>query len=188
MLACPAGSWWACALLGAALIAVGVIILFNAVVASLVSAIFFGAAITVGGVFQIIHAFSAKGWGSLVLSLIVGILFTIGGVLLMLNPLAASLGLTLGIAAMLLASGIVRVMMAFRHWGDFGWVLLASGLIGIVTGVVLFLGFPWSGLVVPGILLGLDAVFHGIWWLTLGVLVRRPIAGAPRATRTAAAT
>lgn len=188
LLACPAGRWWACALLGVVLIALGVFILFNAVAASIVSAIFFGAAIAVGGLFQIVHAFSARGWGSLAMSLIVGVLFVAGGVLLMLNPLAASLGLTLGIAAMLLASGVVRMVMAFRHWRDFGWVLLASALLGIATGVVLLLGFPWSGLVVPGILLGVDVLFHGVWWLTLGALVRRPIAGGIDGTRAVRAT
>lgn len=186
LLACPAGRWWACALLGLVLIALSVFILFNAVAASIVSAIFFGAAIAVGGLFQIVHAFSARGWGSLALSLLVGVLFVVGGAMLMLNPLAASLGLTLGIAAMMLASGVVRIVMAFRHWRDFGWVLLASGLVGVATGVVLFLGFPWSGLVVPGILLGIDVLFHGVWWLTLGALVRRPI--GVRDTRPAAAT
>jgi hypothetical protein len=36
---------------------------------------------------------------------------------------------------------------------------------------------PWSGLVLPGVLVGVDMVMHGLWWLALGLLVRRPRAG-----------
>jgi uncharacterized membrane protein HdeD (DUF308 family) len=109
-----------------------------------------------------------------VLSLIVGLLFVLGGAMLMLNPLATSLGLTLGVAALLFASGVVRAVLAVRHWRDYGGLLLASGLLGIITGIVLLVGFPWSGLLVPGILLGIDLIIHGTWWLALGIFVRRP--------------
>ncbi len=174
VLECPTGRWWVCALLGAVLAAMGLFVLFNVVAASIVGAIFFAAALIVGGAFQIGHGFFAEGWTSKVLSIIVGILFVLGGALLLTNPLATSLGLTLGIATILAVSGIVRLVLAYRHWGDYGWVLLASGLLGIVTGVVFILGFPWSGLIVPGMLLGIDLIFHGASWLTLGLAVRRP--------------
>jgi hypothetical protein len=41
----------------------------------------------------------------------------------------------------------------------------------------LVLEFPWSGLLVPGILLGVDMIFHGSWWLTVGLWVRHPHPG-----------
>lgn len=176
-LECPAGRWWLCALLGLVLIAGGVFVLADVVLASIVAAIFFAAALIVGGLLQIIHAFSARGWGSLVLSLIVGLMYVGAGVLLMADPLATSLALTIVIAAFLLVSGAVRLWLGFRQWRDYGWLLGLSGLIGIALGIVLFLGFPWSGLVVPGMLLGIDLIFHGAWWLTLGLVVRRPVPG-----------
>lgn|SRR5262245_42818584 len=173
---CPAGRWWVCVVLGAVLLGAGVFILFDAMVASLVAATLFAAALIVAGLFQIVHAFSARGWGSLSLSLIVGLLCVLGGGVLAFNPLATSLGLTLAIAALLIASGAIRLTLAFRHWRDFGWILFASALLSIITGMVLVMGFPWSGLVVPGILLGIDLTIHGVWWLALGLLARRPAA------------
>lgn len=175
---CPTGRWWVCALLGAVMLAGGIFVLFNVVAASLVTALFFAAALIVSGGFQIAHSFAARGWKSVTLSLVIGILFVAVGVLLATDPLATSLGLTLAIAAMMLVSGVVRLVLAFRHWNDFGWLLLASGLLGIALGVVLFLGFPWSGLVVPGMLLGIDLLFNGTWWLMLGFFVRRPRDGS----------
>ncbi|MEJ2435273.1 MAG: DUF308 domain-containing protein, partial [Pseudolabrys sp.] len=129
------------------------------------------------GIFQIVHAFSARGWGSLTLSLIIGILLVGSGLLLATSPLATSLGLTLAIAVLFLAGGALRLWLAARHWRDHGWLLTISGLLSLALGVVLILGFPWSGLVVPGIILGVDLVFQGAWWLTVGLWVRRPHAG-----------
>ena len=94
--------------------------------------------------------------------------------MLAVNPLATSLGLTLAIAALFLAGGALRLWLAARHWHDHGWLLTVSGLLSLALGVVLILGFPWSGLVVPGILLGVDLIFQGSWWLTVGLWVRRP--------------
>jgi uncharacterized membrane protein HdeD (DUF308 family) len=171
---CPTGRWWLCALLGLVLLAGGVFVLWNAVAASLVTALFFAAALVVGGIFQVIHAFSARGWGSFVLSMVLGLLLVGAGLLLATSPLATSLGLTLAIAFMFLAGGALRLWMAARHWHDHGWLLTISGLLSLALGVVLIVGFPWSGLVVPGILLGVDLIFQGAWWLTVGLWVRRP--------------
>src|SRR5436190_6376968 len=119
ILECPAGRWWLCALLGLALVAMGIFVLFNVVAASIVSAIFFAAALMVGGAVQIGHAYFALGWRSKVLSLLVGALFMFGGFLLLADPLATSLGLTLGIGAVLIATGVLRLWLAYRHWQDF---------------------------------------------------------------------
>jgi uncharacterized membrane protein HdeD (DUF308 family) len=175
---CPTGRWWVCALLGVVMLLGGAWVLLNVVAASLATALFFAAALIVTGGFQIAHSFAARGWQSVTLSLIVGLLFVAGGVMLATNPLATSIGLTLGIAVMMLASGAVRLVLAFRHWNDFGWLLLASGLLGVALGVVLIAGFPWSGLVVPGMLLGIDLLFNGAWWLMLAFFVRRPREGS----------
>lgn len=174
---CPTGRWWLCALLGVILLAGGIFVLWNVVAASIVTALFFAAALVVGGAFQIVHAFSARGWPSLALSLIVGALLVGAGLLLATDPLATSLGLTLAIAVLFLVGGGLRLWLAARHWHDHGWILSVSGLLSIALGAVLILGFPWSGLVVPGILLGVDLIFQGAWWLTLGLWVRRPHPG-----------
>src|ERR1700682_6164662 len=89
------------------------------IAASIVSAIFFGAALTVGGAFQIVHAFWER-WGGFALSLIVGVLYLIGGLWLMANPLATSAALTLFIAAVLVVSGILRLVLAYRLGGARG--------------------------------------------------------------------
>ena len=142
------------------------------IAASIVSAIFFGAALTVGGAFQIVHAFWERGWGGFALSSIVGILYVFGGLWLMANPLATSAALTLFIAAVLIVSGILRFALAYRLWPVSGWMLILSGVIAVLTGLVIMAGWPASGLIVLGICLGLDLLMFGLFWLVLAFALR----------------
>ena len=99
--------------------------------------------------------------------------------LLIADPLATSFALTIVIAVSFLVSGVVRLWIAFRQWSDYGLILAASGIVAVVFAGVLIVDFPWSALVVPGLLIGIDLIFHGTWWLVVGLTVRRP-GGAPR--------
>ena len=87
--------WWVYALLGVLFLAMAAFVFGRLIAASIVSAIFFGAALAVGGAFQTVHAFWERGWGGFLLSLIVGILYVLGGLWLMANPAATSAALTL---------------------------------------------------------------------------------------------
>lgn len=173
-LECPAGRWWICVLLGLILFAGGVFVLWNVVAATIVTAIFFAAALVIVGAFQIVHAFYARGWGGFAISLIIGLLYIAAGMVLITDPLATSLALTMIIALLFLVSGVTRLWIAFRQWSDYGLILAASGIVGVVFAGVLMLGFPWSALVVPGLLIGIDLIFHGSWWLVVGLMVRHP--------------
>jgi len=173
-LECPAGRWWICLLLGLILFAGGMFVLWNVVATTIVTAIFFAATLVIVGLFQVVHAFYARGWEGLLVSLAAGLLYIAAGLALMTDPLATSLALTGVIAAVFLVSGIMRLWLAFRRWSDYGWVLAASGIMGVVFAGVVFLGFPWSVLVVPGLLIGVDLILHGFWWILVAVVVRHP--------------
>ena len=68
-------------------------------------------------------------------------------------------------AAALIASGAARVFLAVQHWGRLGWLLLVSGLVGILGGLVILFKWPLSGLWVLGLAVGIDLILHGIWWI-----------------------
>ena len=168
--------WWVYALLGVLFLAMAAFVFGHLIAASIVSEIFFGAALAVGGAFQIVHAFWERGWGGFVLSLIVGILYVLGGLWLMANPAATSAALTLFIAAMLLVSGVLRLVLAYRLWPVGGAMLALSGIIAVLAGLVIMAGWPASGLVVLGICLGLDLLMFGIFWLVLAFALRESAA------------
>lgn len=174
VLGCRPGRWWICVLLGLIQFAGGVFVLWNVVAATIVTAIFFAAALVIVGAFQIVHAFYARGWGGFAVSLTIAFLYIAAGMVLITDPLATSFALTIVIAEAFLVSGVMRLWIAFLQWSDYGLILAASGIMGVVFAGVLMLGFPWSVLVVPGLLIGIDLIFHGTWWLVAGLTVRRP--------------
>ena len=79
----------------------------------------------------------------------------------------------------LLISGLVRILLGISHWRRAGWIMLLSGIFGVLAGLVILTGFPMTGLWVLGILLGVDLISHGIGWLAYA---RRPTARAAVST------
>ena len=65
------------------------------------------------GSWQIIQAFSTKSWGGFVWALIIGLVLLIGGIATWVNPVLATLSLTLVVGAVFLAKGVFQVVMAF---------------------------------------------------------------------------
>jgi len=164
--------WWIVALVGAALIVTAFIVLGHLMAATLISTILIGVMLLVAGLFQTVHAFAERGWGGFALSLLIGLLYLATGATLASNPVAGSLAITLLFAAFLLASGVVRIVLAFRFWHMFGWLLLLSGAFGILAALVIMTGYPMTGLWVLGFVLGIDLLMHGVWWLAFAFLLR----------------
>lgn len=56
-------------------------------------------------------------------------------------------------------------MLSFVHWRQNGWMMLISGLFGLVAGALILFSFPTMSLWVLGFLLGVDLISHGLAWL-----------------------
>lgn len=170
-------SWWGALLLGAVLVAAGLFILGDVVLATVISAIAIGLMLLVAGASEVIHAFSAPHWRGFALRILIGALYGIGGAALIADPLSASVVLTFVFALALIVSGVVRIFQSFQYWKWSGSLLLLSGVIGIIAGFVILAKWPVSGLWVLGTLVGIDLLLHGVWWIALGWQLR----GEPRA-------
>jgi uncharacterized membrane protein HdeD (DUF308 family) len=168
-------SWWQSILLGVVFMLAGLFVLRNAVAATVVSAIVFGIALLIAGLFEIGQSFWAQHWGGFFWRVLVGALYALGGAVLVADPLAASVLLTLAFAAALIASGAVRIFLALAHWERFGWLLLTSGIVGILAGLVIFFKWPLSGLWVFGLVVGSDLLLHGAWWVASGWTARKEL-------------
>lgn len=157
---------WVCVLLGIAMIIAGLLVLGDVAFFTVVSAIFIGwTAIFIGG-FEIVHAFWTKGWGGFVWQLLLGALYVASGIVLLSQPVTGALILTYVLGLLLLVSGIVRVLIGIGLRQQSGWILAASGVFGVLAGLVILTGFPATGLWVLGLLLGIDLLSHGVGWLT----------------------
>jgi uncharacterized membrane protein HdeD (DUF308 family) len=166
------GPAWAYALLGFVFVIAGIYVLGNLVAASIITAWLLGFAVLIAGAAEIVHAFYAKSWGGFAFNLLIGLLYLFAGGVLVFNPLGALLPLTLAFGVLLLGSGIVRIVMAFRYWAHAGWLLLISGLIGVGAGVIILSGWPATGLWVLGLVVGIDLISYGLWWIAYAVTGR----------------
>ena len=172
----PAPPLWVCILIGLAMIIGGVLVLGDIALFSVISALFIGWTAIVVGAFEIIHAFWTKGWGGMVWQLLLGALYVAFGIVLVRQPIAGALILTYVLGLVLLISGLVRMLVGISHWRQSGWVMVGSGVFGILAGLIILTGFPATGLWVLGLLLGIDLLSHGIGWLTYAWLPARQTA------------
>ena len=160
--------------LGILMVVLGVIGLVMAAAFTLASVLVFGALLVVGGVAQAVEAFRATGWKGTALHVFIALVYIAAGALALYDPVAASLSLTLFIAAMLLVTGVVRAVMALqmRPVRGWGWVL-TGGIMSLLLGVAIVVQWPVSGLLAIGLFIALELIIDG-WACILFALAARP--------------
>lgn len=127
-----------------------------------------------GGVLMILHAFSASGWRGFLLGLLIGILYVVAGGWLAFFPFTGIITLTILLAALFLAEGVLEAIMAFRVRPHEGWVwLLLSGLVAVAVGVMIAMGLPSSATWAIGLLTGINLLMTGASFIALALAGRR---------------
>jgi uncharacterized membrane protein HdeD (DUF308 family) len=141
---------------------------------TLVSVVFFGALLIVGGTLQVVDAFKCLGWKGTLWHVLIGVLYIAGGLLIVIDPVLASATLTLALAAILIAVGVTRIIMAIQHRAESGWIWLAlSGLVSGVLGVMIITQWPVSGMWVIGLFVAIELIFNGWAYLFIALAARR---------------
>jgi uncharacterized membrane protein HdeD (DUF308 family) len=160
--------------LGIALTVLGILALAASVATTVVSVALLGGILIVGGLAQIVHAFSAPRWSGVFLELLAGVLYLVVGTLTVARPLESAAMLTLLIAAFFMVAGLFRVFAApIIRMANWGWVL-ASGVVGLLLGMAIWAQWPVSGLWVIGAFIGIEMIVHGIELAMLGTALREP--------------
>ena len=156
-------NWWVVLLLGVLAVVFGVLAIISPVLTAAALAFYVGVVAVVEGIVVLAGLASgsapvSKGWA--VFYALVSIAF---GVLAILNPLATASVLLLFLAAWLVVAGIYRIVFAIRVrkriQGE--WLLILSGLLAVVLGVMFALN-PLSGLVVTSLWIGALALVYGV--------------------------
>jgi uncharacterized membrane protein HdeD (DUF308 family) len=162
-------SFWVCTLLGFVLIAAGIVALSDVVFATTISVKLIGITVIAAGVFEAVHAFWTKGWGGFAWQIMLGAIYLAFGSVLLFEPDSGALILVYLLGALLFASGIIRGVLSFAYWRQNGWMMLVSGVFGILAGAWLLFGNSTISAWGIGILLGVDLVSHGLAWLLYAV-------------------
>lgn len=159
--------------LGITLIVLGTIMLGFPVVTTLATVTVLGVLIIAGGIAEAVGAFWCREWSGFFLAVLAGTLGIVIGMMLLGNPIEGGLTLTILLASFLLVGGICRSIAALAHrFEGWGWLLL-SGVVDVALGVMIWSGFPMSGLTVIGLFVGVSTVFRGVSWLMLGFTLKR---------------
>ena len=158
--------------LGIGMVVLGTVSLGCSILTTGVAVIAFGFLMLAGGIAEIISAFWAGKWSGTLIHLLIGILYTIVGVMIVHNPLNSAIQLTLLLAFFLIFSGILRIVFALsEQFTGWGWVLL-NGAVTLMLGLLIYKGWPSSGLWVIGLFIGIEMIFNGWAWVMLSLTLR----------------
>lgn len=162
------GRWGWFVGIGAVLLVLGLIALWNAVDATLVTAFIVGIALVVGGVVEVIGAFTVERSGGMrVLHGILGVLYVAGGLYMIANPVFGAITLAVVIGIMLIVDGFLKLWFAFtRESKNRGW-LGVIGVIDILLGFWLWTGIPFTAVAI-GFYVGFMLVMAGVMWIIVG--------------------
>jgi uncharacterized membrane protein HdeD (DUF308 family) len=160
--------------LGAVYVIAGFFALGSMAMATAASVLIVGVAMIVAGVAEVISAFQIKSWGKFLIWVMLGVLYIVAGFVTFENPLLAAVLLTLVLGASLVASGIMRIILAFsmKREAPSIWVAL-SGVITLLLGLLILAHWPINSVYILGLFLGIDLVMAGAGWIGIGLGFRR---------------
>lgn len=178
--------------LGILLVLLGTFALFFVPAATVATVMVFGWFMVISGIIETVHAFRIRRWGGFFLHLIGGILGVAIGLIVVFHPLAGALAWTLLFASFFTVIGLFRLITAARlRYDRWGWAAF-DGAVTLALGIMLLLGFPWSGLWFLGLALGISMILRGWSYVMLAFAMRElalaaiPIPAATPETRRAA--
>jgi uncharacterized membrane protein HdeD (DUF308 family) len=160
--------------LGILFIVGGIFAFLTPFLAGLVVATIVGVIIVLAGIAQVIQAWRMKSWGGFIWQLVVGVVLVVGGLSIYLNPVAGVLTLTLLAAIMFVLKGAFQIALGFRlrpHDG-WGWIV-ASGVIAVIVGLLIYIQWPMSSGYALGTLAGISLAFTGWSYVAIALAARR---------------
>lgn len=158
--------------LGVGMVVLGTIALGSAVLTTAVAVVLFGFLMLAGGIAEIISSFWAGKWSGTLIHLLIGILYTVVGTMIIDSPERSAMELTLFLAFFLVFSGILRIVFALsEQFTGWGWVLL-NGAVTLLLGMLIYKQWPYSGVWVIGLFVGIEMIFNGWAWVMLSLAIR----------------
>jgi len=152
----------------------GFMALLNPFGATILAVVLAGWIFLMQGAIQVVHAFRVRDWPGFMWSLGLGVLSLIVGIVLVADPLAGSVSLTLLVAVLFLLTGVAKIMFALSLKPASGWVwVLVSGLVSAALGVMILAGLPTSAATILGLLLGIELVSNGVLFLFVALGLRK---------------
>jgi uncharacterized membrane protein HdeD (DUF308 family) len=124
----------------------------------------------IGGAAEITIGMRARSWDRFFPWVIGGPLYLAAGVICIVNPVLASVVLTLLLGAGLIAAGLVRTYLATELPARQSRLLVfVAAAVSILLGLIIINRWPLDSVYVLGTPLGVDLLFHGVGWVSFGM-------------------
>lgn len=165
-------NWSSFLILGIILVLLGILAIVCANYVTLTSIIFFGVMLAIGGILQVLYAFWVRKGRGFSHTLVSGLLYMIVGLVFITHPTATALAVTLLLSAFYSVTGLFKIIVSLTtpliQWG---W-LLFSGMVSLALGMLIWAEWPTTGLWFIGLLIGIDLIFVGWFWIMLSLTAR----------------
>lgn len=158
--------------LGIVLIVLGILAIFASVLFTMAVVSAIGALLVIAAIAQAVHASRAHRWTGALLSVVTAIVYAIVGLLLVTRPLLGAMAITLLMASFFLVVGIFRCVAAFLYeLPHKGWAV-ASGMVSIILGLLIWAQLPGASLWLIGTFVGIELILFGASWIGLALGTR----------------
>jgi len=159
--------------LGVILVLFGTIALGCTFTMTKLSVTFLGWLMILAGATQALHAFwKERGWGGFFIDALMGVLYLVVGFMVVGNPAATAITLTLLISMFLILEGLFRIFTAISvRYPNRGWLLL-NGVVSLLLGLMIWRQWPLSGLWAIGLFVGIQMILNG-WSLVMLSLIAK---------------
>lgn len=148
----------------------GLFALANPLAATLTAVILAGWMFIIVGILTIVSAFGDRGWGARIMAILLGVVLLVLGINLIGHPLGGMVSLTYVVAVLLLVVGVFRLVLGFgTQISQLRWVMILSGAISIVLGIMILANFPQSAAIVLGIFLAIELISNGVSLIVLSL-------------------
>ncbi len=160
--------------LGVVFIIGGALALLMPLVASIAVALAVGWVFIVVGVVQLIHAWQIRDWSGAVWQAIIGAIILVGGIATIIDPITATLTLTLVVGIVMLIKGVAQIILGLnlRPGRGWGWVL-GAGVLSALVGLMIIAAWPVSGAWVLGTFAGISLMFSGWSYIMMATTARQ---------------
>jgi uncharacterized membrane protein HdeD (DUF308 family) len=155
-------------------IILGILAIIEPGVAGLAVTLLVGWLLIFGAVAHFITAFKGGGAKQVVWQVLIGILYLIGGLYFLTHILMGVSTLTLLLAGIILAEGVIEIVAYFKtRLEGASWWLLLNGIVTLLLGCLIWFHWPSSSVWAIGTLVGVNLLMTGISRLMFGLAARK---------------
>lgn len=159
---------------GVLLVVLGVIGLSMEATMTVATMLYVGILALFAGVGVLVGAFRAEGWKNKLWHVFIGLLYLAAGLVMITNPEASAVWMTLFMAAFLIVIGVTRLFVGFSMRGIEGWGwTVAAGVAAVILGLLIFAEWPISGAWAIGLFVSVDFLMQGISLISIAWAARK---------------